>query len=96
MTVSRLEKQLKDAQERLKKIVAVSNMDEYLPAHAAVLALERKLAAERMDEYADTLDFPVRWDVGAPMPHLIAKCIFPLARSTSIHSGIEEIIEPKR
>jgi hypothetical protein len=25
-----------------------------------------------MEEYAETIDFPVKWDSGAPMPHLVA------------------------
>jgi hypothetical protein len=73
MTVSRLTKELEIAQERLKQMVIARNkIGEYMTAHAAVLSLERQLAAERMEEYVDPLDFPVTWDVGAPMPHLIA------------------------
>lgn len=33
---------------------------------------ERKLAAAKGEAYATTLDFPARWDVGAPMPHVFA------------------------
>ena len=72
MIISKLEKELESAQERLKQVVAADKMNEYIPANAAVLSLERRLAAEREEEYADTLDFPVKWDVGAPMPHLLA------------------------
>lgn len=36
------------------------------------LDLERKLAAAKGEAYANTFDFPVRWDVGAPMPHVFA------------------------
>jgi hypothetical protein len=45
--------------------------EEYHAAHTAVLELERELAAARGEEYAVPLDFPVRWDVGAPLPHLL-------------------------
>lgn len=46
-------------------------IDEYRKARSVVLSLERKSAAERMAEYAETIDFPVVWDTGAPMPHLL-------------------------
>jgi hypothetical protein len=82
MIVSKLEKELENAQERLKQAVAAlapkhkgGEMDEHMSARAVVLLLERKLAAERMEEYADTLDFPVKWDIGAPMPHLLSNGI---------------------
>ena len=40
--------------------------------------LERKLATAKGEAYAVALDFPVRWDVGAPMPHVFANeyCVF--------------------
>jgi hypothetical protein len=72
MMVSKLEKELAIAQERLKQLVATQKFDEFLSAQAIVFSIERKLAAERMEEYADTLEFPIKWDTGAPMPHLIA------------------------
>jgi len=71
MAISKLEKELENAKEQLRQIIASRKMDEYVSAHSAVLSLERKLAAERMDEYAETIDFPVKWDIGAPMPHLL-------------------------
>ena len=45
--------------------------EEYLAASEAVLRLERELAAARGEEHAVPLDFPVRWDSGAPLPHVI-------------------------
>ncbi len=44
--------------------------EEYWSAYYAVLELERELAAARGEEYAVPLDFPVKWDAGAPLPHL--------------------------
>jgi len=41
-------------------------------ASERVLAAERSLAAARGEEYAEVIDLGVRWDVGAPLPHLIA------------------------
>lgn len=46
--------------------------EEFLAANEAVLRLERELAAARGEEHAVPLDFPVKWDIGAPLPHLIA------------------------
>jgi hypothetical protein len=44
---------------------------EYDAAESAVLDLERKLAALKGEEYAVPVDFPVEWDTGAPLPHVI-------------------------
>lgn len=52
---------------------------EYWAAHEAVLRLEREFAAARGEEYAIPLDFPVRWDTGAPLPQLLRndyRCLF--------------------
>jgi hypothetical protein len=35
----------------------------------AVLVLERELPAANGEEHAVPLDFPGRWDIGAPLPH---------------------------
>ena len=69
MSINKLEKELEAAKKRLEQ---ANGIDEFKLAHTTVLSLERKLAAERMEEFADTIDFPVKWDVGAPMPYLIA------------------------
>jgi hypothetical protein len=72
MTIPELEKDLETAKEHLNQIVRAYKKDEFLSAQNKVLSIERKLAAERMEEYADPIDFPVQWDVGAPMPHLLS------------------------
>src|SRR5262249_25453287 len=36
-----------------------------------VLQLERQVAAAKVEEYAEPCGFPLQWDVGAPMPHLM-------------------------
>ncbi len=46
-------------------------MAEFDAAHEAMLAAERVLAAELGEPYAVPLEFPVQWDIGAPLPHLI-------------------------
>src|SRR6187402_3266008 len=45
--------------------------EEYRAAQAALLAAERALAAFKNEEHAVPLDFPVRWDIGAPLPQLL-------------------------
>jgi hypothetical protein len=44
---------------------------EFNAAHQEVLGLERELAAVKHEQFAEPLPFPVKWDVGAPLPHLI-------------------------
>jgi hypothetical protein len=44
---------------------------EYWAAHDAVLGLERELAAAKGEEYAVPLEFPVKWDAGSTLPHLL-------------------------
>ena len=34
------------------------------------MSAERELAAAKGEQYAVSLDFPVKWDTGAPLPHL--------------------------
>ena len=35
------------------------------------LYLKRELAAAKGEEYAVPVDFPVKWDAGCPLPHLL-------------------------
>jgi hypothetical protein len=74
-----LDEQLRSAKERLRRAIAAlapkhkgGEMEEYRDASANVLALERQAAAAVNDEYAETIKFPVAWDTGAPMPHVVA------------------------
>jgi hypothetical protein len=73
-----LEAQLAAARERLNAAVKAlapkhtgGEWEEYRAAAAALLAAERVLAASRNEEHAVPLAFPVQWDVGAPLPHLL-------------------------
>lgn len=73
-----LDHRLTIARERLGRAIAAmapkhkgGEWEEYRAAEQEVLGLERKLAAAKGDEYAETLEFPARWDVGAPMPHFM-------------------------
>jgi hypothetical protein len=72
-----LECLLKTANERLQRAMTAlvpdhkSDWEEYDAANQDVLRLERELAAAHGEEYAEACGFPLKWDVGAPMPHLI-------------------------
>jgi hypothetical protein len=44
---------------------------EFWAANREVLGLERQLAAAKGEEYAEPCDFPLKWDAGAPLPHLM-------------------------
>jgi hypothetical protein len=46
-------------------------LEEYRAASDEVLRLERLLATAKGEEYAETLNFPVGWNTGAPLPQLL-------------------------
>lgn len=66
LRVSKLQAELEQATADLH------GSDDWDTAYAKVLDLERKLAAAKGESYALTLDFPVVWDIGAPLPHVFA------------------------
>ena len=78
MSTDEIEKRLADARDRLDRAIKAlapkhrgGEWGQYLAANEAVLRLERELAAAKGEEHAVPLDFPVRWDTGAPLPHVI-------------------------
>ena len=78
MSTDEIEKRLADARDRLDRAIKAlapkhrgGEWEQYLAANEAVLRLERELAAAKGEEHAVPLDFPVRWDTGAPLPHVI-------------------------
>jgi len=80
MSVPEIEKRLVAANERLERATQTlrerwrsEEQAESWAAHDAVLVLvlERELAAAKGEEYAVPLDFPVKWDGGCPLPHLL-------------------------
>lgn len=80
MLIDEIERRLAAALERRRKAgIALApkhkggEWEEYCAADEAVLRLERELAAAKGEEYALPLDFPVKWDVGAPLPHVLIK-----------------------
>src|SRR5581483_7907491 len=73
-----VEKSLAEANRRLNAAIAVlarkhkgGEMEEFHAANQEVLRLERELAGSRHEPYAVPCDFPVKWDVGAPLPFLL-------------------------
>ncbi len=78
MSTDEIEKRLADARDGLERGIKAlapkhrgGEWEQYLAANEAVLRLERELAAAKGEEHAVPLDFPVRWDTGAPLPHVI-------------------------
>jgi hypothetical protein len=78
MDINDLEQRLKAAAERLQRAIAGlapkhegGEWEEYRAAQQGVLRLERQVAAAKGQEYAEPCDFPLKWDTGAPMPHLM-------------------------
>jgi hypothetical protein len=78
MSIREIERRLSSARERLQKAAKAlaprhqgGEWEEYWAAQEAVLGLERELASTKGEEHAVPLDFPVKWDAGAPLPHLL-------------------------
>lgn len=78
-SIDELQRALDEANKRQKlanRDVSKGGLDwlsqEYADVGNAVLDLERRLAAAKGEPYAIPCDFPVRWDIGAPLPHVFA------------------------
>jgi hypothetical protein len=78
MSLRELEEQLSAARERLERAARAlapkhkgGEWEEFWAAHDAVLRLERELAAAKGEEHAVPINLPVKWDAGAPLPHLL-------------------------
>src|ERR1700685_2235488 len=76
--IHEVENCLRVAGERLQRAILAlapkhkgGEWEEYHAAHQEVLRHERQLAAAKGEEYADPCGFPLKWDAGAPMPHLM-------------------------
>jgi hypothetical protein len=78
VTLAGLETTLQEARERQKRAIKAlapkhkgGEDEEFRAATAAVLDAERALAAAKGEQYAVEIPFPVSWDTGAPLPHLL-------------------------
>jgi hypothetical protein len=65
-----IEEQLAQANRRQRAVMFPLRMEEFRLARAEVLRLERALADSKNEAHAVPCDFPVKWDVGAPLPFL--------------------------
>ena len=77
--LSEIEERLEAAQDRLRLASAAlapkhkgGEMEAFRDAIDQMYKVERELAAAKGEQYAAPLDFPVLWDVGAPLPHVFA------------------------
>ncbi|MFN3650974.1 MAG: hypothetical protein ACK47B_15470 [Armatimonadota bacterium] len=78
MSLEEIEQRLAAARQRreaageaMRRRWQGGELEQFRLAHDVVLDLEREVAAAKGEEYAVPLDFPVEWDVGAPLPHLL-------------------------
>lgn len=70
-----LEQRLAAARERVHELsssLRKDTMQTWRGAWEAQLQAERDLAAARGEQYAKVIDIGPRWDIGAPLPHLIS------------------------
>jgi hypothetical protein len=70
MSIPELESALRQARERVSKS-RVTSLEDLNAARNAALQAERNLAAKSNEPYAVPIEFPVSWDVGAPLPYLL-------------------------
>jgi hypothetical protein len=107
VSIREIEKRLANARQRLERAIKAlaprhkgGEVEECRAADQEVLGLERELAAARDEEHAVPLDFPIRWDIGAPLPHLLRsdyKCllIFYVAEPNPTWDGTTiKIVDP--
>lgn len=66
---------LAHAQKYLKEITPIALRDRnwtlYRDALNQMLNIEREIAQKNGEPFAIPLEFPVKWDVGAPLPHVL-------------------------
>ena len=66
-SIAELESALAVAHERLKSAAGAlsgGGTEPFFAAHDALMSAERELAAAKGEQYAVSLDFPVKWDTG--------------------------------
>jgi hypothetical protein len=72
MSLEDAERRLAAARARVRAIAEFATINELSDAWGDVESAERELARLRGEEYAVPIDLGVRWDIGAPMPHVVA------------------------
>lgn len=70
-SIAELQSALDAAKRRLEHALNARDFTEIGAAKQAALAAERALFAARNEPHAVPIEFPVQWDAGAPLPHLL-------------------------
>src|SRR5215471_9381435 len=70
-SVAEIQRALAAAQERRARAMQARDFEQFGAAQAALLSAERALAAALNEPHAMPIEFPVQWDGGAPLPHLL-------------------------
>lgn len=70
-TEEKLAKARRRQKEAAESASVTGSWQAFREADAEVLKFERELSAAKGEQYAEPIDFPVKWDVGAPLPHLM-------------------------
>ena len=105
--IEEAKRRLQEAEERVRDLSSAigsassrSGWAELDAAERQVLAAERELAHAAGDEYAVELNIGLAWDIGAPLPHLVANghrtyVLFYLADLDTSWDGIStRIVHP--
>jgi hypothetical protein len=76
VSLTHLQAALAAAQMRLERTAQALaskglELDEFVAAQDALLVAERALAAAQNEPHAVPIEFPVQWDIGAPLPYLL-------------------------
>ncbi|HEY9685241.1 MAG TPA: hypothetical protein V6C86_26945 [Oculatellaceae cyanobacterium] len=73
MAERNLEAEIASARESFKtKTESRQPLRAIAEAREKLLKLEREFCASRNEEYAESIDFPIQWQTGAPLPHLFS------------------------
>jgi hypothetical protein len=77
-SIRKLEQRRQFANEQMSRALEATRSQhegfqwkDYEAAKLDLLTAERALAAAKNEEHAIPVDFPVAWDIGAPLPHLL-------------------------
>lgn len=73
MNISDLETSVHEAQARMNKLIKESaSLQEWSAGHEVLLKAERALALAKGEETAFVCEWPVLWNIGAPLPHVVS------------------------
>lgn len=73
MTISDLETSLSEAQAEIENLIKESaSVEKMITGHQTLLRAERALALAKGEETALACQWPIRWNTGAPLPHVVS------------------------